>query len=97
MKKFIEKYLGWLKDSNRPKHVKCGMLVYIVVLAICMTLSVALISATVIALVATAIVAMAVDYKDKAHGGKFDWLDVVATVLLPGVVTGVFIAIVSFL
>lgn len=34
MKRIIEKYLGWLKDSNRPKHMKCGTLVYTVMLGI---------------------------------------------------------------
>ena len=28
MKRIIDKYLGWLKDSNRPKHILCGLLVY---------------------------------------------------------------------
>lgn len=38
MKRIIEKYLGWLKDSNRPKHMKCGTLVYTVMLLLCFML-----------------------------------------------------------
>lgn len=87
MKRIIDKYLGWLKDSNRPKHMKAGMLVFIAMLAACLTLGVGLIPSTVIAFVATVIVAVAVDYKDKLYGNTFDWLDVLATVLLPVVIT----------
>lgn len=87
MKRIIDKYLGWLKDSNRPKHMKAGMLVFIAMLAVCLTLGVGLIPSTVIAFVATVIVAVAVDYKDKLYGNTFDWLDVLATVLLPVVIT----------
>lgn len=87
MKQIIKKYLGWLKDSNRPKHMKAGMLVFIAMLAVCLTLGVELIPSTVIAFVATVIVAVAVDYKDKLYGNTFDWLDVLATVLLPVVIT----------
>ena len=87
MKQIIKKYLGWLKDSNRPKHMKAGMLVFIAMLAVCLTLGVGLIPSTVIAFVATVIVAVAVDYKDKHYGNTFDWLDVLATVLFPVVIT----------
>lgn len=86
MEQIIKKYLGWLKDSNRPKHMKAGMLVFIAMLAVCLTLGVGLIPSTVIAFVATVIVAVAVDYKDKLYGNTFDWLDVLATVLLPAIV-----------
>lgn len=87
MKQLIEKYLGWLKDSNRPKHMKAGMLVFLAMLAVCLTLGVKLNPSTVISFVVTAIVAIAVDYKDKLYGNTFDWLDVLATVLIPGVMT----------
>lgn len=86
MKQIIKKYLGWLKDSNRPKHMKAGILVFIVMLTVCLTLGVGLSPSTVIAFVATVIVAVAVDYKDKLYGNVFDWLDVVATVIVPGIV-----------
>lgn len=87
MKQLIEKYLGWLKDSNRPKHMKAGMLVFLAMLAVCLTLGVKFNPSTVISFVVTAIVAIAVDYKDKLYGNTFDWLDVLATVLIPGVMT----------
>lgn len=87
MKQLLEKLFGWLKDSNRPKHIKYGLAVFIAILATCLVLSVTLPRSAMIAFVATAIVAVAVDYKDKLWGSRFDWLDVIATVLLPGVIT----------
>lgn len=95
MKQIIKKYLGWLKDSNRPKHMKAGILVFIVMLAVCLTLGVGLSPSTVIAFVSTVIVAVAVDYKDKLYGNTFDWLDVLATVLLPGLIAVISILIIS--
>ena len=93
MKQLINKYLGWLKDSNRPKHMKGGMLVFLAMLTVCLTLGVTLSPSAIIGFIATCIVAVAVDYKDKQHGSVFDWLDVVATVLLPGGITAVGIVI----
>ena len=90
MKQLIEKHLGWLKDSNRPKHMKAGMLVFLAMLAVCLMLGVGLSPAALISFLATLIVAVAVDYKDKLYGNRFDWLDVAATVLLPGVITILF-------
>lgn len=87
MKQLLEKLFGWLKESNRPKHIKYGLAVFIAMLATCLVLSVTLPRSAMIAFVATAIVAVAVDYKDYLWGGRFDWLDVVATVLLPGAIT----------
>lgn len=87
MKQLLIKLFGWLKESNRPKHIKYGLAVFIAMLATCLVLGVTFTRSTVIAFVATAIVAVAVDYKDHLWGGRFDWLDVVATILLPGVIT----------
>lgn len=87
MKQLLEKLFGWLKDSNRPKHIKYGLAVFIAMLSTCLVLGVTFTRSAVSAFVATAIVAVAVDYKDHLWGGRFDWLDVIATVLLPGVIT----------
>ena len=73
--------------------MKCGTLVYTVMLLLCFMLGISLVPSAVIAFVATCIVAMSVDYKDKLWGGKFDWLDVVATILLPGIITFIVVLI----
>lgn len=85
--KQLEKLFGWLKDSNRPKHIKYGLAIFIAMLATCLALGVTFARSAIVAFAATAIVAVAVDYKDHLWGGRFDWLDVIATVILPGVIT----------
>ena len=97
MKRLIEKYLGWLKDSNRPKHLVGGMLVFLAMITVSLTLGISLSPAALVSFVATCLVAVSVDYKDRLYGGKFDWLDVAATVLVPGVVTVFSIFIASIL
>ena len=87
MKQLINKYFGWLKDSNRPKHMKAGMLVFLAMLGVCLILGIDLNPSGIISFFATCIVAVAVDYKDKLYGNAFDWLDVLATVQVPGVIT----------
>lgn len=77
--------------SNRWKHLIAGALIYAVVLGLCLVLNVQYLKGTIIALVATLIPACAVEYKDKLWGGKFDWLDVVATILVPVMVSAILI------
>ena len=73
--------------SNRGKHLIAGVLIYIVMLSLCFVLNVQYLKGTIIALIATLIAACAVEYKDKSWGGKFDWLDIVATILVPVLVS----------
>lgn len=87
MKQLLENLFGWLKESNRTKHIKYGLAIFIAMLATCLVLGVTFTRSAMIAFVATAIVAVAVDYKDHLWGGRFDWLDVLATILLPGMIT----------
>lgn len=79
--------------SNRGKHLIAGALIYAVMLGLCFVLSVQYVKGTIIALVATAIAACAVEYKDKLWGGKFDWLDVVATILVPVIVSAILLIV----
>lgn len=82
--------------SNRGKHLIAGALIYAVVLSLCLVLNVQYLKGTIIALIATLIAACAVEYKDKSWGGKFDWLDIVATILVP-VLVSIILFIVSLL
>lgn len=78
----------WLLQSNRLSHVKAGMLIFLLMIVFCFfLLSISLGESAIVSLMTTAIVAITVDYKDKLWGGKFDWLDIVATVLLPCMLT----------
>jgi len=51
MKRIIDKYLGWLKDSNRPKHILCGLLVYAAMMAVCLIMGNTFASSAIISLV----------------------------------------------
>ena len=79
--------------SNRWKHLIAGGLIYAVMLSLCFVLNVQYLKGTIIALIATLIPACAVEYKDKLWGGKFDWLDVVATILVPIIVSAILLIV----
>lgn len=81
--------------SNRWKHLIAGGLIYADMFSLCLVLNVQYLKGTIIALVATFITACAVEYKDKLWGGKFDWLDVVATILVPVIISAIILLIVT--
>ena len=54
----------WLKESNRPKHLKY-----------------AIPTAFIGTILFAAGVAFGMEFKDKQYGGKFDWLDIAATMI----------------
>lgn len=62
------KLIQWLKESDRYKHLIGGTLVG--------SFSCGLYCAAY----ATVLTASALEYKDKAHGGYWDWLDWLCTV-----------------
>ena len=77
----IKVLYDWILQSNRPAHVKAGMFVFVVMLVFCFLLL------GIDFLTTTAIAAIVVEYIQKKCGFIFDWLDALATVLLPGLIT----------
>lgn len=78
------KLINWFKQSNRYKHLIGGMLVAI---PSCSWL---------IAIYVSLVAGLCLEYKDKCHGCKFDWIDVFCTVL-GGIITAiVYVAIKGF-
>lgn len=69
MKKIIE----WYKKSNRYKHAATGG----IILAVFLFANLLLASGTVLVAMASA------EYKDREHGGAFDWYDILAGMTLP--------------
>lgn len=65
----------WLKASNRWKHLVGGAVVGAVMVN------------CIDSVMASAVVGAAMEYKDKAWGGKWDWIDFSLTVA-GGVVAG---------
>ena len=64
MKKFIE----WFKQSNRWKHIAGGYII-----GLCADTNYCAAYASIIA-------GACLEYKDKAHGAKWDWIDLALTV-----------------
>ena len=73
----MKKILNWLKESNRWKHLLIGAMIGL--------LFDNLIGTSICAL----LVACALEYKDKAYGGKWDWIDWGITVAPALVVNGI--------
>ena len=84
----IKVLYDWLLQSNRPTHVKAGMFVFVVMLVFCfLLLGIDFCKSAIVSLTTTAIATIVVEYIQKKCGFIFDWLDVLATVLLPGLIT----------
>lgn len=78
----------WILQSNRPAHVKAGMFVFIVMLAFCfLLLGIDFCKSAIVSFATTSISAIVVEYIQKKCGFSFDWLDVLATILLPSIIT----------
>ena len=69
IKQAIKTALAWLRASNRSKHLLGGILIGIFA------------GGWWCALYAATLTAAAMEYKDKAHGGRWDWADLGLTVL----------------
>ena len=68
IKKAINAALAWLRASNRARHIAGGILIGIFA------------GSWWCALYAGTLTAAAMEYKDKAHGGRWDWADLGLTV-----------------
>lgn len=60
----MKKIWNWLKESNRWQHLLVGALIGLTLPNI------------VLALYVTLLISVAVEYKDRQWGGKFDWIDI---------------------
>ena len=63
-----------------------GALIFITMMIQGVVLDIRIGDVAVMAFSTVLIAALSVEYKDMLWGGKFDWLDVLATVLVPGVI-----------
>lgn len=63
----MKKIINWFKESNRYLHILCGIPVGMLCNDLYCTELVAL------------GVSGSLEYKDKAHGGKWDWIDFIFT------------------
>lgn len=90
MKKIVEKVKKWFnilfKESNRSKHVKAGIAIYMVMILSQLFIGVSYNSMwpySVVATISVAIAMASVEYIQKSIGGKFDYLDILAGCIIP--------------
>lgn len=84
----IKVLYDWIFRSNRPAHVKAGIFVFVAMLVFCFfMLDIDFCKSAIVSFATTSISAIVVEYIQKKCGFTFDWLDALATVLLPGIVT----------
>lgn len=69
----MKKIWTWFKTSNRYKHLIGGVLVGFAPLN------------WWAGIYAAVVCSLAMEYKDKAHGGNFDWIDAAMTILGGGI------------
>lgn len=79
---------NWLKESNRPKHVWAGLLLYITAcLAAAPFMWQQWPNIFVSAFIATTAGGASAEVKDELWGGSSDILDLLATILIPAIIT----------
>lgn len=70
----MKKIIQWIKESNHYKHIICvgvvAIIAYIMQLLNCP-----------IEIIVGGVAAVSLEYKDYAHGGKFDWQDIIASMI----------------
>lgn len=87
IEKIIKKLTRWLNESNRYKHLGYGALCAILILLLSVFILTLQLSVTITSSIFTLMVvgslATGMEFKDKMWGGEFDWLDLLATIILP--------------
>lgn len=73
----MKKFLNWFKESNRWKHLVISIMIG------------ALIDDIISTTICATLVGVALEYKDKSYGGKWDWWDLVLTIVPAIVINGI--------
>lgn len=77
----------WLKISNRPKHLKAGIIIFIIWIgSVLLLTTMTILQATLTGAICVFVAMCAVEYIQKSIGGEWDWLDILAGILLPIIV-----------
>ena len=78
IKDFVKRIQEWYKESNRYRHAKAGTVILVVMLVLGTAMFIPLWKSAVNATVTCFIANASADFKDKQHGGLFDWNDVLS-------------------
>lgn len=77
----MKKLFQWLIESRRPLHLAAGLAIALATLYLCVFLNCSDAAVVTLTLWTTLIAALSAEYKDYDHGDKFDWLDILATII----------------
>lgn len=84
----VSNLFGWLKISNRPKHLKAGTVIFVLWIVCTMILTdITILQSAFTGLVCVFVAMCSVEYIQKSSGGKWDWIDVLAGILVSATVT----------
>ena len=72
----MKKLLNWLKQSHRLEHIILSVVIGL------------LFNNLIYTAICATMVAVALEYKDKAYGGKWDWIDFSLTIAPALVING---------
>ncbi len=70
-------------QSNRGQHIYYGLIIFALGINCSLILGIDWFLAFVIGDMCVTVAAVTKEFTDRQHGSSFDWLDVVATTLLP--------------
>lgn len=73
----------WWAQSNRTKHIGYGMAIFGSCLAFSLLIGIGFDHSLLVGALCTTVAAVTKEYADQLHGCLFDWLDALATVMLP--------------
>lgn len=73
----------WWTQSNRTKHIGYGMAIFGSCLAFSLLIGIGFDHSLLVGALCTTVAAVTKEYADQLHGCLFDWLDALATVMLP--------------
>lgn len=79
----MKKLYSWLLTSNRLKHLYVGSVLWVLWVLLGAAMSLSGIQIAITGFVMVYIAMCSVEFKDKAYGGAWDWLDILAGVLVP--------------
>lgn len=89
--KSVSNLFGWLKNSNRPKHLKAGCVIFLLwIIGTILLTGITMLQAAFTGLVCVLVAMCSVEYIQESSGGVWDWLDILAGIIVPGILTLLF-------
>lgn len=81
----MKKLFHWLVESRRPLHVTAGTSIATLTLLLCALTNCSNTAIAANTLWTSLVASLSAEFKDYDHNDKFDWLDVLAT-MIPSII-----------